>query len=570
MTTHIAIIGTGGQRQGKEGFAIGHMHARSWQALKEHDLQLCAVDIHPANLQAFAEKFAIPSQRCFASTEALYAALTPDVVSICTWPGLHAQQVIQAAQAGVKAIVCEKPLALDPDQMNQMIANCQRMNCHLVVAHQRRYDPAFEAARDILRQGKLGDRLILEARVGDHWDMLSWTVHWFDIASFLLDDQPVRILAGVDHRMGRRYQHAVENESVVFVTYSQGHQGIFITGPEAILSQPICIRGEKGELRLGGSEMLLLTRDGSKVIPVPHANGFPGLFTDVLQVLQGQLTQTRCSVGVVGGGDMGTRMAYAAQESARVHQTLELEHFHVGYAPMEVLQHPPTSGWLVDKAVLLADPHHRDPATGLSGLDGVRAALGACVAQHVAVVPAEQRELVEADLSGCGLLVIYHTQKTASPAQQEVIQSHVEKGLPLLVVHCGIGAYANWPVWREWIGRYWVWPPEATASQPASVHPHLPTSLRVDPASQAFFPWQEAWLPRDEVYGSLGQASAVQVLATMHAQDGSDTIAEPAIWRSTVKPNIVVSLPGHRHDLWQLPAMRQQLHGSAKAALTGD
>ena len=53
-----------------------------------------------------------PALRCYASLEAMLAAEQLDVVSLCTPPELHAQQLARAA-GRVRAIICEKPLGSD-------------------------------------------------------------------------------------------------------------------------------------------------------------------------------------------------------------------------------------------------------------------------------------------------------------------------------------------------------------------------------------------------------------------------------------------------------------------------
>jgi len=565
---NIAIIGCGAPRKGMESFSIGHAHAAAWQSLDRQDIQLHAVDISQENLNAFAQKFGLPAERCHRSTESLYAAITPDVASICTWPGLHHSQVIQAANAGVRGIVCEKPVALDGQQMDEMIACCEKHQSHLVIAHQRRYEAQYERARDIIRQGKLGGRLILEARVAGGWDVLSWTVHWFDMASYLLDDQPARILAGMDVNNLRRYGHAVENSSVVFIEYSRGHQGLFVTGPDAPLGEGISIRGSQGELRLNHKQLTLLSLDGIEIIPLePQPLGnYAKMLGDLLDVLEGRLSATRCSIP---DGALGTRLALAAQESARTRSAIGLANFHTGFAPLEILQHESKPRPLVRKAILLADPHHRNPATGLSGREGLMHALQDGVAEHVHVVPANERGLTQEDLADADLLVVYHTQQTATLDQQQLLAAYVNAGRPMLVVHCGIGAYASWPQYQRWLGRYWVWQSQASQTLPASEHPHLPCQLQaVEGAADIHLSWADAWLPRDEVYIKLGQAGPIQTLAAMlaHHPDGSP-IHEPAIWRPVDYPNILVTLPGHRYDIWTLPAMRDQLRASAAALL---
>lgn len=555
MTT-AAVIGCGKVRGGKEGWAIGHAHGEGYRS-GVPDVQLYAVDPDPANRSAFGEKFNVPDERLFASTEALYAAVAPDMVSICTWPKLHRPQVIEAAEAGVKAIVCEKPLACDGSEIDDMLSAVQSAGARLFVAHQRRYNAVFEAARKALAEGVLGAPVVVEARVGDGWDMLSWTVHWFDMAAYVLDDQPVTVIAGIDQRGNQRYQHAVEDASVVFATYGKGHQGIFITGPDAPFGTTLMFRGSDGEMRLTPAGLRITTAQGvqERAVPKHDLSDFARLLADVAEAAASQRPQPlRCETPA---GALGTRMALAAQEASRTRRAVDMKTFRTGFAPLDVLQHTPTLRRLVQRAILLGDPHHRDPVTGLSGREGLAEALGHAVAETVEVVPIDERELTEADLQACDLLVIYHTCRNSSPSARRIIGRYVEAGRPLLVSHCGIGAYADWPEYRQWVGRHWVWDGE---EQPPSGHPHQ--ACRLIAQSTLDVPWSEAWLPRDEVYIRLAEAGEIEVAATMQAEG----IDEPAIWRSAVRPNVAASLPGHRYDIWQLGPMRDQLRAAVMLA----
>jgi myo-inositol 2-dehydrogenase / D-chiro-inositol 1-dehydrogenase len=81
-----------------------------------------------------------------------------DVVAICSRSGLHADHVDAACRAGVKAILCEKPLATSKLEA-QMIADVSRdSGVPVVVGAMHRYDPAWQFA-------------------ADHWGGLSEEVH---------------------------------------------------------------------------------------------------------------------------------------------------------------------------------------------------------------------------------------------------------------------------------------------------------------------------------------------------------------------------------------------------------
>ncbi len=81
----------------------------------------------------------------------------PDIVSICTPHYLHAPLTIAAADAGVRAIYVEKPMAMHLGEADAMIAACEQSGTLLVVGHQRRLGPAWVTAKAMLEAGELGD-----------------------------------------------------------------------------------------------------------------------------------------------------------------------------------------------------------------------------------------------------------------------------------------------------------------------------------------------------------------------------------------------------------------------------
>ncbi|MFW6060549.1 MAG: Gfo/Idh/MocA family oxidoreductase [Phycisphaeraceae bacterium] len=543
-----AIIGCGKARQGKEGFAIGHAHAKGYLHGMP-DIKLHAVDPDDDNRKAFGETFELPSDQLFPSTTALYEALTPEVVSICTWPRLHRPQVIEAAQTGVKGIICEKPMALDNTEVDKMLAACREHGTKLAIAHQRAYDGVFVKLRELLHGGAIGDGWCAEMRVGDGWDMLSWSVHWMDLVSWLFDAQPEWVLAGIDHSGARRYEHAIEDNSVVLAQYPQGRQAIFVTGPDLPDGRMVQVRGRDGMIAMEDGKLSVFNRDGFTVHePAPvDKPGFAGLIANMFETID---NGAPLRVDAERSAN-ATRMAWAAHESARSMRRVPVP-ADVHFAPLEVVQRAPRPGSL-GRVVLLADNHHADPVTGEGGREGLAEAVRAIGAESVEVIKAEQHSIEPGDLQGADLLLLYHTQRASTPAARQAIGGWVEAGKPLGIVHCGIGAYADWPTFRQWMGRHWVWRGEP-GMQPSG-HPHEPCEIEVT-SPERFDPgWATAWLPRDEVYVQLHEAAPVHELAVGRISTGQQPIA----WQSVAQPNVAVWAPGHRRDVWQLPAMRTGL-----------
>ena len=79
-----------------------------------------------------------------------------DVVSICTWHKLHAPMTIAACARRPKAILCEKPMAINMGECDEMMIAARRNDVKLAIAHQRRFNPVWTDARNLIAEGAIG------------------------------------------------------------------------------------------------------------------------------------------------------------------------------------------------------------------------------------------------------------------------------------------------------------------------------------------------------------------------------------------------------------------------------
>lgn len=92
-----------------------------------------------------------------------------DIVDITTPNDSHAEIAIAAAKAG-KAILCEKPLALNLEQCEAMVAAAEKANVVNMVCHNYRRIPAIAYAKKMIEDGILGDRIYhYRARYAQDW-----------------------------------------------------------------------------------------------------------------------------------------------------------------------------------------------------------------------------------------------------------------------------------------------------------------------------------------------------------------------------------------------------------------
>jgi predicted dehydrogenase len=110
--------------------------------------------------------------RAAESAEAVLADPSVDAVAICTRHGLHAALAAAVLAAG-KHVFCEKPLALDREELEAVVAAAERSRGVLAVGFNRRFSPLLAEAHAFL--GAEPGRLVATYRVsagrlpGDHW-----------------------------------------------------------------------------------------------------------------------------------------------------------------------------------------------------------------------------------------------------------------------------------------------------------------------------------------------------------------------------------------------------------------
>ncbi len=92
-----------------------------------------------------------------------------DIVDVSTPNDTHAEIAIAALRAG-KAVLCEKPLAMDVGECEAMVEAARKAKVVNMVCHNYRRIPAIALARQMIEAGELGDRIYhYRARYAQDW-----------------------------------------------------------------------------------------------------------------------------------------------------------------------------------------------------------------------------------------------------------------------------------------------------------------------------------------------------------------------------------------------------------------
>jgi hypothetical protein len=160
---------------------------------------------------------------------------TLEVVDIAVPPDVQAE-VIEAAcdRTHIRGILAQKPLGVNLEQAQRLVARCRAAGKRLVVNQNMRYDPSIRAAKRLLERGRLGEPVLatIEMRAVPHWmpwqERQGWvtlrimSIHHLDAFRFLFGD-PRRVYASVrpDPRTAARFAHA-DGIALVTLEYDSG------------------------------------------------------------------------------------------------------------------------------------------------------------------------------------------------------------------------------------------------------------------------------------------------------------------------------------------------------------
>lgn len=189
---NIALFGAG---------RIGQVHAVNIAEHKETHLY-SVVDPFGDGANTLADKYGAKVQ----SAEEALADPQIQAVLIASATDTHADLIERAARAG-KTIFCEKPVHLDLARVRDCLETVAECAVPLFVGFNRRYDPQFRRVREQLAAGVIGkaESLVITSRDpspppatyvkvsgGMFRDM---TIHDFDMARFIMGEEPVSIYA---------------------------------------------------------------------------------------------------------------------------------------------------------------------------------------------------------------------------------------------------------------------------------------------------------------------------------------------------------------------------------------
>lgn len=126
----------------------------------------------PSKITAWQAKYNIPDKNCYNYENFDNIKNNPDIdaVYIITPNSLHKDEAIRVAKAG-KHVICEKPMALNAKEGQEMVDACKKANVKLLVGYRMHFEPKTLEIIRMRKAGELGKILFFQGlsgfRIGD-------------------------------------------------------------------------------------------------------------------------------------------------------------------------------------------------------------------------------------------------------------------------------------------------------------------------------------------------------------------------------------------------------------------
>lgn len=282
------------------GEVARHGHAPAYAGSAEAEI-VAVVDSTEERRQVARE--CLPDAQIFATIADLAAGAEIDFVDICTPPALHGDPMLDALARGWN-VLCEKPLVLDPVELEKVRGLALENERAVIPVHNWKYAPIIRQATQLLRAGAIGPlyRVEIETlRIHDcaaadpnhpNWRLdpamagggvlMDHGWHAVYLARDWFGEDPIEVAASLQ----RSAADAVENEATLTLEFPKGQAEIFLTWKAKARRNTMRLLGDYGEIAIDDDRLQVrgetIQFDSALSAGSHHADWFEAMLPDAL------------------------------------------------------------------------------------------------------------------------------------------------------------------------------------------------------------------------------------------------------------------------------------------------
>jgi len=291
-------------------------------AAQHNNLEIVAIcDLNELNMRDKIVKFHIPkSTNCYTDYKEMLKQERPDLVTVATESGKHAQIAIDCMTIGHANVIIEKPIALSLEDADRIIDIADNKNLKVCACHQNRFNKSIQKIREAVELNRFGKMLYGTAHIRwtrdyEYYSRAKWRgtwaqdggalmnqcIHNIDLLRWMMGDD-VECVVGMTDRLKHDYIEA-EDLGIALIKFKNGSYGI-VEGTTNVypknLEETLYLFGEKGTVKAGGQSVNVIEEwrfsdmldDSEEIMRQFHENppnvygyGHIPLYTDVIKAI---------------------------------------------------------------------------------------------------------------------------------------------------------------------------------------------------------------------------------------------------------------------------------------------
>lgn len=190
---------------------LGRMGRRHLQVARNLGLEIVGIyDPMPESIRLAIEEYKLSEQMVFFSAKEMFEKTKPDALVVSSTATSHCEYVCLAAEAGVKYILCEKPMSVSLAECDKMIEACERSGSVLAVNHQMQFMEQYTIVKELVNSLEFGGLRSITVTASNFGLAMNGT-HYFEMFRYMTNELISMIscwtdLAKVPNPRGAQYE----------------------------------------------------------------------------------------------------------------------------------------------------------------------------------------------------------------------------------------------------------------------------------------------------------------------------------------------------------------------------
>ncbi|MFQ8601455.1 MAG: Gfo/Idh/MocA family protein [Anaerovoracaceae bacterium] len=305
----------------------GRIATNHMKAALNNNIEIVAVcDVIPAKMEDLLTKHDLQNDtsiRRYTDYKQMIEEVKPELVSIATESGIHAEIALYCIEQGVNIII-EKPMAMSIEDADKIIKFSNEKGVKVSACHQNRFNVAIQKLRKAIESGRFGKLShgsihVRWNRDNGYYDQASWRgtweqdggalmnqcIHGIDLLRWMMGEE-IEEIYGATRQQFHDYLEA-EDVGMAVVKFKNGAIGT-IEGTTNVypknLEETLYIFGKNGTVKIGGTSTNNIdvwdfadeTEEDSQNKGLKEAtsnvygNGHTSLFADVIDAIKNDRT----------------------------------------------------------------------------------------------------------------------------------------------------------------------------------------------------------------------------------------------------------------------------------------